>query len=63
VIDHVTPEQVQQVNVTLPPNSQQEEIGEKVRRAYAKRAEALRLEDEAHQILIREIEGKAAKEA
>jgi len=62
VIDHVTPEQVAQVIVPLPSRSQQKEIGDKVRLAYENRAEALKLEDEAQQIMMREIDRKAVKE-
>ena len=42
---------------TLPSSAQQKEIGDKVRLAYEKRAAALRLEDDAQEILMREIEG------
>ncbi|MBZ5564694.1 MAG: restriction endonuclease subunit S [Acidobacteriia bacterium] len=63
VIDEITDEQLKKVIVPLPEPRRQKEIGEKVRLAYEKRAEALRLEDEAQEMLIREIEGKAAKEA
>jgi type I restriction enzyme, S subunit len=52
VIDHVTPEQVQNVLIPLPTPGEQKQIGDLVRVAYEKRAEAIRLEDEAQQILI-----------
>jgi type I restriction enzyme S subunit len=55
VIDHVTPEQVQRVLVSLPPREEQTAIGDKVRQAYDKRAEAIRLEDEAQAILMEEL--------
>lgn len=52
VIDHITPEQVELVIVPIPPGEKQQEIiGDKVRLAYEKRAEAIRLEDEAQDIL------------
>lgn len=55
VIDHVTPEQVQQVLIPLPSRREQTAIGDKVRDAYDKRAEAIRLEDEAQAILMKEL--------
>ena len=58
VIDHVTPDQVRKVIVPLPPKPVQEKIGDKVRLAYEKRAEALKNEGRAHEILIREIKGQ-----
>lgn len=58
VIDHITPEQVQKVIVPLPHKTQQRQIGDKVRLAYEKRADALKLEDQAQEILLREIKGK-----
>ena len=57
VIDHVTPDQMKKVLVPIPSPAQQKEIGDKVRLAYEKRAEALRLEDEAQEILMRGIKG------
>lgn len=55
VIDHVTPEQVQRVLIPLPSRKDQTAIGDKVRGAYEKRAEAIRLEDEAQTILMKEL--------
>lgn len=55
VIDHVTPEQVQRVLIPLPSRKGQTGIGDKVREAYDKRAEAIRLEDEAQEILMKEL--------
>lgn len=52
VIDHITPEQVEKVLIPLPPETKQKEIGDLVRAAYEKRAEAIRLEDEAQKILM-----------
>lgn len=57
VIDHVTPGQMEKVIVPLPSPAEQKEIGDKVRLAYEKRAEALRLEDQAQEILMRAIKG------
>jgi type I restriction enzyme S subunit len=62
VIDHVTPEQVEKVVIPLPEISKQREIGDKVRSAYEKRADALRLEDEAQELLMGELNGTAAVE-
>ena len=53
VIDHITPEQVQKVLVPIPDAKTQKAIGDKVRSAFEKRAEAIRLEDEAQQILMK----------
>lgn len=55
VIDHVTPEQVERVLIPLPSPKDQAAIGDKVRQGYEKRAEALRLEDEAQSILAKEL--------
>jgi type I restriction enzyme S subunit len=62
VIDEVTDEQLKKVIIPLPSPAQQRNIGDKVRQAYQKRAEALRLEDEAQEILMREIKGKVTEE-
>lgn len=61
VIDQVTPEQIEKLLVPLPAKSIQSEIGDIVRLAYEKRAEALKLEDEAQKLLLREITGKSTK--
>lgn len=54
VVDHVTPEQIAKLIVPLSSPTQQLEIGNYVRQAYNERATALRLEDEAQEILMRE---------
>jgi len=55
VIDHLTPEQVEEITIPLPSESQQKEIGDLVRQAYDLRAEAIRLEDEAQELLTKEL--------
>ena len=60
VIDYITPEQVAKFIVPVPTSSEQKKIGDMVRLAYERRAEALKLEDRAQEILLREIKGKAA---
>ena len=55
VIDEVTDTQIEQVLVPLPSQKDQIAIGDKVRMAYEKRAEAVRLEDEAQSILMKEL--------
>jgi len=55
VIDHVTPEQVQRIVVPIPSPKEQATIGDMVREAYEKRSEAIRLEDEAQAILMKEL--------
>ncbi|MBN1546702.1 MAG: restriction endonuclease subunit S [Syntrophaceae bacterium] len=52
VIDHITPEQVKKVLIPFPSEKEQKAIGDLVRTAYEKRAEAIRLEDEAQKILM-----------
>lgn len=49
VIDHLSPEDMN--NILVPVCKQQKEIGDLVRKAYDLRAEAIRLEDEAQEIL------------
>lgn len=51
VIDHLTPDQIEQILVPLPSKPQQKEIGDLVRKAYELRAEAIKLEDEAQELL------------
>lgn len=51
VIDHLTPQQIEEILVPIPSENQQKEIGDLVRKAYDLRAEAIRLEDEAQAIL------------
>ena len=58
VIDEISNHQLKQVIIPLPSPEQQREIGDLVRQAYEKRAEALQLEDEAQEILLNEISGK-----
>ena len=55
VIDHITPEQVQTIKIAIPNKKQQKLVGDKVRSAYEKRAEAIRLEGEAQEILMKEL--------
>lgn len=55
VIDEVTDTQIEQVLVPFPSPSEQAVIGDLVREAYEKRAEAIRLEDEAKVILMKEL--------
>lgn len=55
VIDEVTDKQIEQILVPLPSRREQTAIGDKVREAYDKRAEAIRLEDEAQAILMKEL--------
>jgi hypothetical protein len=62
VIDEITDEQLKKVIVPLAEPRKQKEVGDAVRLAFEKRAEALKLEDEAQQIIMREINRKAAKE-
>ena len=58
VVDRVSPNQTAGILIPIPPTrTQQREIGDKVRLAYEKRADALCLEAEAQEILMREIEG------
>lgn len=56
VIDHVTPGQIQNVLVPRPHRKEQEAIGDMVRKAYELRAEAICLEDEAQEILKKELQ-------
>lgn len=55
VIEHVTPEQIQRMIVPIPSRDNQKTIGDKVRYAYEKRAQAIGLEDEAQTILMNEL--------
>lgn len=57
VVDHVTPEQIAKVIVALPAPTEQKAIGDEVRIVYEKRAEALKLEDDARKIMMNEIMG------
>lgn len=51
VIDEITEDQISQSIIPLPSEIEQKEIGDLVRKAYELRAEAIRLEDEAQEIL------------
>lgn len=55
VIDEITDKQIEHVLVPCPSRKDQEAIGDLVRQAYEKRAEAIRLEDEAQEILVEEL--------
>lgn len=55
VIDEVTDKQIEHVLIPYPSPKDQETIGDMVREAYEKRAEAIRLEDEAQAILMNEL--------
>jgi type I restriction enzyme S subunit len=55
VIDEITDKQIGQVLVPCPSRKEQEAIGDMVRKAYELRAEAIRLEDEAQEILNKEL--------
>ncbi len=55
VIDEVTDKQIERVFVPLPSRREQTAIGDKVREAYEKRAEAIALEDEAQAILMKQL--------
>ena len=52
VIDEIDDKNIATVQVPIPSDKQQKEIGDLVRNAYDLRAEAIRLEDEAQEILI-----------
>jgi type I restriction enzyme S subunit len=52
VIDEITDKQIKKVLIPMPSLNEQEYIGDLVRSAYDKRAEAIRLEDEAQVILM-----------
>ena len=55
VIDHVTDTHIGHVLVPCPSWKKQTAVGDKIREAYEKRAEALSLEDEAQAILMKEL--------
>lgn len=55
VIDEITDKQIEHVLIPCPSGKDQQTIGNMVREAYEKRAEAIRLEDEAQVILMNEI--------
>ena len=58
VIDHITPEQIADIVIPIPNENEIKEIGDLVRQAYDLRAEAIRLEDEAQEILTKALTGK-----
>jgi len=58
VIDHITPEQIEKILIPISEDYQVKEIGDLVRQAYDLRAEAIRLEDEAQEILTQALTGK-----
>jgi type I restriction enzyme S subunit len=51
VIDEIDDKNIATVQVPIPSDKQQKEIGDLVRKAYDYRADAIRLEDEAQEIL------------
>jgi type I restriction enzyme S subunit len=55
VVDLITNTQIEKVLIPIPSRKDQLAIGEMVREAYEKRAEAIRLEDEAQAILMNEL--------
>jgi len=58
VIDHITPEKIEEILIPIPEEEKIKEIGDLVRQAYDLRAEAIRLEDEAQHILTQALTGK-----
>jgi type I restriction enzyme S subunit len=62
VIDEVTDQQLKKVIIPLPSPDRQLEIGNLVRRAYEKRAESLRLEDEAQTLLLHGMKSDRTRE-
>ncbi len=55
VIDEITEDQISQSLIPLPTEKQQKEIGDLVRQAYELRAEAIKLEDQAQELLTKEL--------
>jgi type I restriction enzyme, S subunit len=55
VIDEINDEQLKKVVVPRIDRRKERKIGDLIRRAYARRAEALRLEDKAQRILMDEL--------
>ncbi len=53
VIDEITEDQISKTIVPIPDVKYQKEIGDLVRKAYDLRAEAIKLEDEAQEILTK----------
>jgi len=58
VIDHITPEQIEEILIPIPEEEKIKKIGDLVRQAYDLRAVAIRLEDEAQEILTQALTGK-----
>lgn len=52
VIDEITGKQIGKVLIPMPSEEEQKQIGDLVRSAYEKRADAIRLEDKAQEILM-----------
>ena len=55
VIDQVTDTQIERILVPCPSRKDQMTIGDKIRSAYEKRAEAIHFEDEAQAVLMNEL--------
>ena len=55
VVDRISPEQTGEILISLPTEVQQKEIGDLVRKAYELRDEAIKLEDEAQELLTQEL--------
>jgi type I restriction enzyme S subunit len=60
VIDRISPAQTASILIPVPSRAVQSEIGDQIRLAHEKRVEALKLEDEAQEILMQEVKGIAA---
>lgn len=57
VIDEITEDQIGETVIPIPKSPQRKIIGDKVRLAYEKRAEAIHLEDKAQEILKQSLAG------
>ena len=55
VIDEITEDQIGKTVIPKPDKIQQNQIGDLVRKAYDLRAEAIKLEDEAQELLQKEL--------
>jgi len=58
VIDEIDDKNIAQIIIPIPDENKMNEIGNLVRQAYDLRAEAIRLEDEAQEILTQTLTGK-----
>jgi len=58
LIDEIDQESLGNILIPVPKNNQQKEIGDLVRKAYDLRADAIRLEDEAQEILTQALTGE-----